>query len=199
MGRRMVSKNDIVYIHVPKTGGKSIYIGCGLKRPFEINEKALGKHSTAAHYVQSNNYKPNQILISSVRNPWERIASLYNYLQAVGTCPRNMTFQQFLYNPPAGGHYVDVYDRNQLQVQTYANDIDGNSLIDYWIRLEHQEEDIQSINDKIGTQLTYQRHRSGWDGKGVTYKSMYTYETYEYIKTLCEWEIDFFGYNWDFS
>lgn len=183
---------NTIFIHVPKTGGKSFYtslINYGLSRPYT-------KHSTALHYT--NNTKQVLPIVTLVRNPFIRIYSLYNYLKFRREFDTQfVTFERFVRKPKSYGHYFDSVERNPLQLETWVKDLDGNILVNDFIRMEYMQEDWSRVcsNYNLPEVLTRLNHKD--DGKGENYTDHYTPELIEYVSQLCNWEIEKFNYSFD--
>lgn len=184
----------IVYIHVAKTGGKSFEKTLGrhgLTRPYGNAHK----HSTALHHITHNGKK--YPIVSTVRNPFTRTVSLYNYIKSSGYNRKNKvitTFEDFVYNPIPLGHCYDVKDRNPLTMDTWFKDLDGNILVDDIIRMEYMQEDWSKIHKKYNLPKKINRFTEGKDGMGKEYKKYYTPKLKQHIENICSWEIKEFGY-----
>jgi hypothetical protein len=192
-----MEKVKAVYIHNPKTAGKTLYKSLA---PVVVRARhlhnSIPKHCTASYYVESKWYNPDLPMISSTRNPWARAVSLFRYLRSINKISKNISFEKWVYNPKAPGHCLDPYDRNPLQLETFVKDPEGNTLVSHIIRLEDLHEDYKNISEELGLPvLKIKTYKSSLNGKGKNFREMYTPEMVDYIAELCKWEIETFGYS----
>ena len=75
-------KKEVVFVHVPKTGGASILQIC-LRHGIRILDHDLRNpnHLSLAHYREQN---PDIHSFAIVRNPWDRVVSAYHFLKNGG-------------------------------------------------------------------------------------------------------------------
>ena len=195
----MSNDKKILFIHVPKTAGSSIYRSFNLER--------VEKHITI-NYLQLhlNMNIDDYWLIGSVRNPWQRLFSLYNYTKicqyhtlnwkrwlfySSNTAPISYNQEHF---------YRDVLNNNPLKQVNYFLDKEGNVAVDEIIQLERIERDIKKSNileiDKFKTfypsprPMDPKKYKREW-------RNIYDSEDIEYVRGISEWEIDKFNYTFE--
>jgi hypothetical protein len=182
----------VVYIHVAKTGGKSFEKSLnkyGLTRPYGNAHK----HSTALHHI-INNGKAYPI-IATIRNPFSRTVSLYNYLKSSPNYKNVIgSFSDFVYNPKGYGHCFDHLDRNPLTMDTWLKDLNGNVIVDDVVRMEYMQEDWSKIHEKYNLPKTIDRYTESRDGMGKNYMDYYNSDLIQYIGDICKWELQTYGY-----
>ena len=149
---------EILYIMIPKTGTTTII------KHFEHYFDIIKKHATI-NYLQLEggvNLSDYKYILASVRNPWERNWSLYNWHSIVHKSFSNLTFSEWLRNPVVKvnevNQYIDSLNNNPLQQKNYLIDKNGKIRYDYIIRLDNIDEDITNckfINEGISYADSY--------------------------------------------
>jgi hypothetical protein len=71
----------IIFIHCPKTGGRSISKMIGGSNSKNKNENVQDGHFTLNHYAENHNLD-NFFVFTITRNPWDRIVSCYHYAKS---------------------------------------------------------------------------------------------------------------------
>ena len=202
----------ILFIHIPRTAGTSIY------KSFKLNR--IEKHSTInylqhRHGVNIDDYW----IIGSVRNPWKRLFSLYNYTKLCKF--HTLNWKRWLFYSSnitslshnqgsfpickTVGFYRDVLNKNSLKQVNYFLDKEGNVAVDEIIQLENIENDViksKSLGNEIGVALA--THYAG-PGVGESHswrfekdwRNIYDSEDIEYVREISEWEINKFNYTFE--
>lgn len=161
MGWIVSSKYRFIFIHIPKTGGTSL-----AEPSFQggkgVLSGVLGEHDYArAGHIRAVGLKQrmggqwdNYFKFAFVRNPWDRMVSLYHY---------------FLQNPEkqasdigkriaACSDFTDFCSRlDELELDphfdeqiSYLIDFQGNMLVDYVGRYETLDRDYKDICARLG-------------------------------------------------
>ncbi len=147
--------HNVCFIHIPKTGGKSLLFELENKvNMIKINKNNDFKHFSNfgsvtfghVHYLSlvksgyvSNEYHHSSYKFAIVRNPYDRIVSLYNYLTGRSELG-GMGFDQFLdqvltNRPPVGLYNKIGISQANPQVDWIADD-DGQLLTDDVFKVE---------------------------------------------------------------
>ena len=86
-------KREIVFIHIPKTAGTAIEIALGIKAAGGISEEAIlwgeasqerggsKQHYTYEEILSAKPHVKSWPAFAVVRNPWDRMVSLYHFLK----------------------------------------------------------------------------------------------------------------------
>lgn len=191
-------KHKAIFIHVPKTGGKSInsilkknnFKSINLHQsPDKSNDDKTGayKLGTVQRALRGlsdetikNNYK-----FAFVRNPYDRAVSNYYFLGYRG----KMSFNTFLKTELK--KVRDVWHHTLTQSQ-HIHDKDGKLIVDFIGKFENLQEDFNKICDKIGLPKIKLPHNNASGKKGR--ENCLTEENKEIIYNLYKIDFDNFGY-----
>ena len=174
----MIYKN-LIFVHIPRTGGTSI-------------EKALGfqmgnqeKHLSAkdirgqiGEVAWENAFK-----FSFVRNPWDRIISLYHqpYFRNINhLSQKSLTYFLHHYQPP---------DWEKKYYFEYLN----TEGIDFIGRFENRIQDLKHIANMSGITLDSHIHERKTD-REVNYRAYYDEQTQEMVSEMYRLDIDTYDY-----
>lgn len=178
---------EIRFVHVPRTGGSSIREGWDLGEP-----ECQGHAPPAAA----------GFIYGAVRNPWDRVVSLYHYLELerrgysfrgwvlAGLDPSFATGSSFEITRPCAwwlrpldaGPWVDrpdvVYER-------------GLRNADFVVRFENREDDLRRLAEFLDR--PYPEGHVGATERGP-YREYYDAETRDVVGRLFEEDVRLFGY-----
>jgi len=166
--------NDLTFIHVPKTAGTSI------TKWFEDN---LGLKLVPGNQPHASSNDPNTFAV--VRNPWDRVVSMYFFLQT-----RNKFFQMLR---PSFEDFVktpEKYPAPFIQPTRTQKSYIPNG-VKYLLRFENLQEDFKVIQDLTGCQKPLEVIRKTAHND---YKTYYTDETRAIIAERFKDDISEFNY-----
>ena len=92
----------------------------------------------------------------TVRNPFDRLVSAYHF-NFRSLSRRFGSFNDFILGLPealqtepypSGSHYLPLYDYSFIE---------GNKVVDYFVRFEHLEDDLREVEEQIGRLLQLER------------------------------------------
>lgn len=187
-----------VFVHIPKTAGSSIQKWLHLSRfpdikfPTDWDGKVLWNfHTTAKEYKQKlgatyNNYYK----FAFVRNPWDRMYSIYAFLQ---TYPNNKSI------PSTFEKFVLTYDAQsrkpgQLGLQTdFILDSKGNCIVDFVGKFENLYNDLQIVSKHVSIDLPQTMYQENTT-KHKHYREYYSTKAKETVGIKFKSDIDYFGY-----
>ena len=143
-----------------------------------------------------------------VRNPWDRLVSLYSFLKKIGILNTNVIFGRFVKTLYDNRNYPENFDDTQLNVPTIelkkllsvtsqcqANFIcntDGNLFADFVGKYENLQSDFDKVCDLIEidhinlTRINVSVHKQ--------YQQYYTTETKNMVNEMYKTDIDMFEY-----
>jgi hypothetical protein len=196
-----------IFVHVPKAAGTSM-MKC-LQKANGNKRCWLGKtkHETLADFYAGwsrrrslpdffvRHQPETYFTFGFVRNPWDRMSSLYHYLHE--KAPRSeiagiRSFEDFLIQARDGVSWIrNLHSmRSQLDFFTFP---DRMMRMDFLGHYEHLEADIASISNRIQFPITLPNHnRSG--NRDRDYRQLYNNRMIEIVRSLFQEEIDLFGY-----
>lgn len=200
-------RHRCIFIHVPKTAGKSVLALFGLP---ELGRDYVDRlpyiedpydHVPAASYVDAPFFR-QYFKFAVVRNPWDRLVSAFSYL-AAGGCNRfdaeyrdrhlaryEGNFQAFVRDLPrfvGHKHFVPQHE--------FLCDAAGNVLVDEVLRYEELAAGIGRLKVRLhleGAELPH-RNRS----RHEPFRRCYTPESWQRVAEVYARDIALFGYAGD--
>jgi hypothetical protein len=167
-------KYKCIYIHIPKTAGKSIQhvfakqLGLGSKKGSDLllgmnDNPALGppelSHLKISEYVQFGHLSQEQFdsyfKFAFVRNPWDRMVSEYKFRGY----PRKTDFKTYLLNHLPKPSWTDRYIHTIPQYDFLFDD-SGNLLVDYLGKFERLKKDFDEVCRRIGISQVTLPHKN---------------------------------------
>ncbi len=204
-----------IFIHVPKTAGKSI-TDCletlrGNRKSWINPDSPL--HETIAELETNidSRFSPIDKIfrdtdISSyytfgfVRNPWDRMSSLYRFLKEKRYPPTDMdgidSLKELLVEIEEGnvGWIQKLYSLRQQS--DFFRCTDGSIKIDFLGHFEYLNEDMENISRNLGIPFQL-KHINSSSNTGVDYRKFYDDEMIELVANRYSDDIEIFGYNFD--
>lgn len=204
----ILHNSKLIFIHIPKTGGQSIYhaLGGNLHNP-KPNKKILWgpddkyeySHFTAAE-IKSNTSDDtfkNYYKFTMVRNPFDRLVSLYHHKKLGGdhrfVSAYKLTFSDFVKKLADNFHKISEYDQIDIAhvrpQHEYVYDQNEHKLVDHIFKFEHYDE-IQAFIDAHGG-VRLQKFNTT-DHK--PYQECYDEKTTELVTDIYQKDFKRFGY-----
>lgn len=203
-----------IFVHIPKTGGTSLALaleGRAMRddiligdTPKAVRRRRRLKHARAAGRVWKHStltdiagLVPAEVIeeaftFTLVRNPWDRVVSLYHWLReqtfehvSVQTA-KTLDFSGFVNSP----YLARALPANAYP--TYMIRADGIEDCSLYIRLEHFEADATPFFDHLGFRLVLPEANAS--SRPSDYRSLYSDADAERIATLCQPDIERFAY-----
>lgn len=204
-----------VFVHIPKTAGMSVeryfleILGLDEEQRPQLllrpnNDPALGPprlaHLKAADYVGCGHISEidfnRYFRFSVVRNPWDRLVSMYRYLGHA----KKTDFSDFVFNRfyPKLWREMSYFVRPQVD---FIYDSSGRLLVNEILRFESLEEGFAKIRERLGlpaselprVNTSYQRPGK----KNPPYQTYYKAETRLWVSELYRSDIERFGYSFE--
>ena len=189
-------------MHIPKTGGISLYKA--IKHP---RVRIKGHFIQNPFYIYLKDsiklYPEKPFVFAFVRNPWDRLVSAFFYLNQGGmngSDRRDMKryikkykgdFKAFVKEAIAEGWALD-----QLHLKPQVDwicDNDGQLLTDYTGRFESLRDDVQIISKMTGIPFKKLEHRNR--SKHKDFHEYYNDETVEIVAKAYKKDIELFNYD----
>jgi chondroitin 4-sulfotransferase 11 len=181
-----------INIHIKKCGGRS------LAAVFPELEDMHETFIDCYRLLREN--LANYFLWTIVRNPWDRMVSLYAYHRdETGMCEdtfeifiKNMYFKTFLryYSEP------EKYPFDSKPQINYLKDVEGNLAVDYVAFLPNIKEDFEKIRQFCGmpAEIIYPHF---WKTKRTDHREYYDETTKNMVEELFKEEIELFKFDFD--
>ncbi|MGY8768835.1 MAG: sulfotransferase family 2 domain-containing protein [Pirellulales bacterium] len=207
-------EKNFLFIHIPKTAGKSVrnallpvtenpknYLANRLLELIKIRVNHYGpyrgkrfrSHSTAAlvrKHIPQEVYD-SFFKFAFVRNPWDALVSQYHFVSSSTNNKRHKqvkgkSFEQFV------RWWLNRPEK--ARQKHYVTDAQGNCIVDFVGRFESLAEDTNYILDLLGVEghlphIGPSKHRD--------YRTYYTDELAEFVGDQLADDAQFFGYNFD--
>ncbi|MEL7445886.1 MAG: sulfotransferase family 2 domain-containing protein [Pseudomonadota bacterium] len=203
-----------VFVHVPKTAGKSVSAALqpyaakgvasdlhihetisefyqrvrkqGRKTPFDFRRKSRAKDASAQY--------ADYFSFGFVRNPWARAVSSFGYLRKVDLPEtRDLDFDRFIADLDSGAHYLRSILIPRPQID-YFTDYRGDIIVDQIGKYESLADDFASICERIGIGLQLEWRNKSDHGSYVDY---FDDAKRLVIERIYARDIEAFGYRFD--
>lgn len=181
---------NFVFIHINKTAGRSVV-------------KALGihfEHKTASKKIQELGWEKwnEKYTFTFVRNPWDRVASLYHFrvrtnqtgLQNSSLDFKDWVFRCYVEQDPL---YYNVHKMFMPQLD-WISDADSNLLVKFVGRFENLTDDFAEVCNAIGKDVTLPHVNKT---KRKSYRDYYDDELIKIVGRYYEKDIDLFKYSFN--
>ncbi|QGX97899.1 Type II secretory pathway, pullulanase PulA [Roseovarius faecimaris] len=205
---------NYIFVHIPKTGGTSLSLALeGRARKDDIligdTPKArrrkgrlkgaqaagrLWKHATLADIegLVSAEFIAGAFTVTLVRNPWDRMVSLYHWLQDQSFAhPMVARAQELGFRP-----FLDHPDtRRAIAASPYASymrDAGGHERASLYIRLERFEADAAPLWRHLGFELALPHENAS--RRARAYQDYYDSDSRDWVAELCAEDIARFKY-----
>lgn len=195
--RRYMRKNRCIFIHIPKVAGTSI-------------RKTLGAwqkdrdHCDYKVYLRANPSRfRDYYKFCFVRNPWDRVASVYTYYQQGGNQTSDMSYQKLIQKHyPTFSSFVEkfitpesIHKHLHLVPQnTYIYDHEGRLMVDFVGKMEDIERDFEHVKRELGLHRNLQKKNSS----GLfDYRKLYTDALAERISEIYREDVALFHYGFE--
>lgn len=183
-------QHKAIIIHIPKTGGTSIEKA--------LNMKIIkGRHLTVGNSkkVYGDGKYDKYFTFSFVRNPWDRMASIYSYYKfgaesqnnKIKSSLRDVDFEEFVMN------FEKYYWTNELRIsqKEWLTDANGNLDVDFIGRYENYLGDVQKILAELNVKTSIGHARKS---KRSDYRDYYNENTMNIVANLWADDIEYFKY-----
>lgn len=195
-------KKYIAFIHIPKNGG------CSVKKYLKNDGRFLKFHHESAREIKQNISKElweETYTFTTVRNPWSRILSAFNFLKAGGLPQFNDEEKAKELRIYKDTSFVDWVKENESHFKNAREPFEGTAG---WMHFKRQTSyinepldkifKIENINNKqglIGRGFMQTIPTDNCSGKKQNYRSSYNNETIKIIRSAYEEDIKLFKYS----
>ena len=202
-------------LHPPKTGGTSVLMAYEARARADdvlvgdtpkavrrrrrqralVTSGRLWKHSQLADLDGLVAPEPRPLLMVLVRNPWDRVVSLYHWLRVQSFAhpavplARSLSFSGFLNHPLVV---------QMLATQPYARfavDAQGDAWPAVWVRIERFDEDFRPVARHLGFDLELGRENAS--DRAADYRGYYSAADAALVERVCSQDVAQFRYQFD--
>lgn len=209
-GLAAIRKAGIWYVDIPRTSSSSIRTelsGCFgsiygkadlIDSSFNVKRQLIDSHLTAREMRNQfgESLWSNLFTFSIVRNPWDRMLSIFQYRKAVRELAIQTSFAHYLdffFKDPRNEESPYSYHGYYFQSIDYLTDEFGKIMVDYIGRYENRSKDFGIIRSKCNCsnlgELKIQE-----SANKQSYRLHYSLESREKVAAICKKDIDAFGY-----
>ena len=212
LGCRQVVKNGFWYVDVPRCSSTSVRAQLGFRfgRAHGRTKKQFESGKVKPYFID---HIPAQVMkktlpngaweklytFSLVRNPWDRLLSLFYHRVKEGDLPAGMDFTDFVlqlehprYMLKGNFHSSPIYF---MPMVDFLCDRDDRLIVDFVGRYERRSDDLAMIGEKIGCpELGELRMPITTSGREKTYVDEYNDQTRDVVARFYSDDIERFGY-----
>jgi hypothetical protein len=198
--REFPNGRKIIFIHINKTGGTSLRQALGLP-PEEHWRGRFRKHY---YYREVINFLPADVLDQAtiatfVRNPWDRLVSLYCYRKWRASNEGFKKLPRLVYASFTSWmqYHLETegFRQRNLQPQlSWLCDEEGQESVDFIGKFENLAQDAHRLCDLLGISPPVLPHLIK-STRNLNYRSYYTPELSEQVSHLYRADIERFDYS----
>lgn len=211
-GKWQIRRRGFWFVDIPRTSSTSIKaeLGRACGRAFakrNIVEPGFGHEQIFPDHLPARQMRmilgerawQRIFTFTIVRNPWDRMLSLYFYRRnVVGNIPPEMDFRTYVRRLAErntdGRDSLFFYHGQYLGAVDYIEDEHRRSLVDFIGRYENRERDLTEIAQRIGLLAMGTLHLQNAGRQSRSYTGHYDEETKDLIARLYRRDIERFGY-----
>jgi hypothetical protein len=204
-------RHRFIFVHIPKTAGTSMMAALEALPGNNRRWPARTKHETLAEFharwpgrrsvwdrIRSRSPSSYRTF-AFVRNPWERMSSLYRYLkesqprEEIGTVA---DFADFLNQAADGVEWFQTLHSLRPQVDYFAlrcGEIEPALRLDYLGHFEHLSDDVADVAKQLGIRIDL-GHKNESTNTKRDYRREYTDRMFEIVGRLFAADAEQFGY-----
>lgn len=205
-------RHRFVFIHVPKSAGRSMkqsletlpgnnsrWVAASNHEPFSVFRTKWRERCSLADRIlrrSPDGYRT----FGFVRNPWDRIASLYRYLVEKSTRKPGVaslkSFDDFLLQLDDGVAWIGNLHSMRLQTNFFTDE-HGRTTIDFAGHFEHLAEDVPRVAELLGIDFRMP-HVNRTSNSDRDYRQAYRADRLvEIIRNRFASDIEQFGYEFE--
>ena len=135
-----------------------------------------------------------------IRNPWERVYSLYKYRQKVGNISNDINFTDYIinlqnaFNSKEFSDTLFSYPPHRYAAADYLLDDQGDIIVDYIIRFENRDQDLKIVLKKLDYIKLGQLRVQSSSTKSTHYSYYYNHYTRKIIEEIYAKDIKLYNY-----
>jgi hypothetical protein len=205
-------RRKFIFVHVPKTAGTSMMSALAKLPGNNRRWVAKTKHETLAAFFAQWPQRRNlwdrlrgrnpeaYRTFAFVRNPWDRLSSLYRYMKEyrpIEQADRVRSFAEFVEQAADGVEWIVNWHTMRLQTDffTFADAAGLRTMrLSFLGHFEHLSEDLAELSRQLGICLELPRENFSTNAH-IDYRREYTERMLEAAGRLFATDAEFFGYS----
>ena len=212
-GIRQIKKHKFWFIDVPRTSSSSIKIELsrefgvvyGKNKVFEKDHRTgfiFKPHITAREMRDILGKKTwNKLYtFTFVRNPWDRVLSIYHYLQYENMIQAELSFKDYIVKlnyEIQHKNWTYNYAPFYLGASDFVTDEKGKIIVSKIGKFENREEDINMIAKKIQSKNLGKLFLQKASPSNEHYSTYYDEESIEIVRNIYQDDISLFNYKFE--
>lgn len=206
--RRAVQKHGFWFVDIPRTSSSSIRSELGKRfgpayaktnvLESAFSAKQLGSDHATASMMRDEwgaELWERLFVFTVVRNPWERMLSMYNYRRRVNAIPTEWSLSDYL------TRLRDAPDSRPFRphmfrygASDFILDSEGTLLVDCIVRFEDRDRGLREVAERIGMPALGSLHLQRVGHSATDYRAHYDRTSRAIIAELYARDIEMFGY-----
>ncbi|GAA5218524.1 sulfotransferase family 2 domain-containing protein [Corallincola platygyrae] len=192
-----MDKYECIYIHIPKAAGTSV-----LSALMDGDPNPDRDHTGFKTYLESNPAKFNRYFkFSFVRDPWDRLISVYTYLKGGGNGGADRYFEQLIADkyPTFEDFVLEYLDKDRIHQHIllrpqflFLYDHKDECRVDFVGRLESIDDDFENVAARLKLECKLPKSNRSKRKKKEAYLS--NPKVINKIADLYSRDIELFGY-----
>lgn len=187
-------RDDIIHIHITKTAGTSLVSSMAFNRSRESSKTK--KHYFAKEIIDivGQEHWDNTFKFTFVRNPWDRLYSLYRFQQRknkIATEAQGNTFGLWL-KSTLNNQYDDPYEKSKPQAEWLKN-FDNKIDMDFIGRFENLASDVNKLGQILEMKIGLPHINQSLPI--IHYSTAYDDELEELVRIHYKEDIEMFDYS----
>ena len=211
-GRHLVRRDGFWFVDIPRTSSSSIRVELAKRFGMAHGKGNLmdGQHAGVHLFPSHQPAREMAILLgvslweriftfTVVRNPWDRVVSIYHYRRKVGSIPRSLCFRDYVLALRDASVQVRLfrYHGYRYGAADYVLGGDGEMLVDYVVRYEQRTEGLQYVAARLHFPELGALAIQGASPGRRHYSAYYDAETRAIVASLYKRDADLFGYRFE--
>lgn len=211
--RFQILKHGFWFVDIPRTSSSSIRSELGENFGFPYGKKNVIEKQHAKSQVFKDHLRAKDMYdilgesiwkkiftFTIVRNPWERIYSLYEYRKKVKRIPEDLSFRGYVMELDrivTSGVFAKTlfrYPPHRYGASDFITDNDDQVIVDFVAKFENREHDLKLISERLGIANLGQLKVQSAASDAKKYLHYYDPETIKVIEKIYAKDIDLFGY-----
>lgn len=212
-GCHVIKQKGVWFVDIPRTSSSSIrvelaraygvpYGKANTVDPSQARLQMLGDHLTAEAMIKLLGRDVWETLFSFavVRNPWDRMVSLYAYRRLIRSIPAEMSFDHYvrlLADRQRKGEHIFYRPHLWMSAADFVCDAKDELLVTYIGRFEDRATMATDLAQRLNLPAFGVVHTQSAPRTQRDYRAYYTLETRALIAQLYARDIALFGYTFD--